>query len=70
MFEDIHALVEFAEAGSIARAASRLHRTPSAVTRQMQRLEAALGAQLLDRSVKPPRLTRWAFGSWNRAAMC
>jgi DNA-binding transcriptional LysR family regulator len=57
MFEDIHALVEFAEAGSIARAARRLHRTPSAITRQMQRLEAELGAQLLDRSVKPPRLT-------------
>jgi DNA-binding transcriptional LysR family regulator len=57
MFEDIHALVEFADAGSIARAASRLHRTPSAITRQMQRLEAELGAQLLDRSVKPPRLT-------------
>lgn len=57
MFEDIHALVEFAEAGSIARAAGRLHRTPSAITRQMQRLEAELGAQLLDRSVKPPRLT-------------
>ena len=57
MFEDIHALVEFAEAGSIARAANRLHRTPSAITRQMQRREAELGAQLLDRSVKPPRLT-------------
>src|SRR5262249_25890941 len=57
MFEDIHALVEFAEAGSIARAAGRLHRTPSAITRQMQRLEEQLGAQLLDRSVKPPRLT-------------
>ena len=57
MFEDIHALVEFAEAGSIARAASRLYRTPSAITRQLQRLEAELGAQLLDRSVKPPRLT-------------
>src|SRR5215469_15454303 len=57
MFEDIHALVEFSEAGSIARAASRLHRTASAITRQMQRLEAELGAQLLDRSVKPPRLT-------------
>ena len=57
MFEDIHALVEFSEAGSIARAASRLHRTASAITRQLQRLEAELGAQLLDRSVKPPRLT-------------
>src|SRR5215467_1746633 len=57
MLDDIHALVQFAEAGSVIRAAERLHRTPSAVTRQVQRLEAALGAQLLDRTVKPPRLT-------------
>ena len=57
MFEDIHALVEFVDAGSIARAAIRLYRTPSAITRQLQRLEAELGGQLLDRTVKPPRLT-------------
>jgi len=56
MFEDLRALVEFAHAGSIAGAADRLFRTPSAITRQVQRLEAALGAELLDRSVKPPRL--------------
>ena len=56
MFDDLHALVEFAQAGSIAGAAGRLYRTPSAITRQLQRLEAALGAELLDRSVKPPRL--------------
>jgi DNA-binding transcriptional LysR family regulator len=49
--------VQFAESGSVVRAASRLHRTPSAVTRQVQRLEAVLGATLLDRSVRPPRLT-------------
>jgi DNA-binding transcriptional LysR family regulator len=56
MLEDLRALVEFADAGSIAGAAARLFRTPSAITRQVQRLEAALGAELLDRSVKPPRL--------------
>jgi DNA-binding transcriptional LysR family regulator len=56
MFDDLRALVEVAQAGSIARAADRLFRTPSAITRQVQRLEAALGAELLDRSVKPPRL--------------
>jgi DNA-binding transcriptional LysR family regulator len=56
MLDDLRALVEFAQAGSIAGAADRLFRTPSAITRQMQRLEAALGAELLDRSVKPPRL--------------
>jgi DNA-binding transcriptional LysR family regulator len=57
MLEDVHAFVEFAEAGSVARAADRLCRTPSAVTRQIQRLEATLGAELLNRTVKPPRLT-------------
>ena len=56
MLDDLHALVEFAQAGSIAGAADRLYRTPSAITRQLQRLEAALGAELLDRSVRPPRL--------------
>src|SRR5215475_3485093 len=56
VLDDLHALVEFAQAGSMAGAANRLFRTPSAVTRQLQRLEAALGAELLDRSVKPPRL--------------
>lgn len=56
MLDDIRALVHFAEMGSVVRAAGRLHRTPSAVTRQIQRLELALGAELLDRSVKPPRL--------------
>lgn len=56
MLDDLRALVEFAQAGSIAAAANRLFRTPSAITRQVQRLENALGAELLDRSVKPPRL--------------
>jgi DNA-binding transcriptional LysR family regulator len=56
LLDDLRALVEFAQAGSIVAAADRLYRTPSAVTRQVQRLEAALGAELLDRSVKPPRL--------------
>src|SRR6201990_2477893 len=56
MFDELRALVEFAQAGSIARPADRLFRTPSAITRQVQRLEPALGAELLDRSVKPPRL--------------
>src|SRR5437762_4200147 len=52
----MRAAVGFAQAGSIARAADRRFRPPSAITRQLQRLEAAFGAELLDRSVKPPRL--------------
>jgi len=55
LLEDLRALVEFARPGPIAGAADRLFQTPS-VTRQVQRLEAALGAELLDRSLKPPRL--------------
>ena len=35
---------------SIAGAAERLFRTPSAITRQLQRLEAELGVELLDRA--------------------
>ncbi len=56
MLDDLRALVEFAHAGSIAGAAGRLYRTPSLLPGKLQRLEAALGAELLDRSVKPPRL--------------
>ena len=43
MLDDLRALVEFAQAGSIAGAADRLYRTPSAITRQLQRLEAESG---------------------------
>jgi DNA-binding transcriptional LysR family regulator len=56
MLEDLRALVEIAHAGPITDAADRLFRTPSAITRQVQRPEAALGAELFGRLVKPPRL--------------
>ena len=45
LLDDLRALVEFAQAGFIAGATDRLYRTPSAITRQLQRLEAALGAR-------------------------
>ena len=45
LLDDLRALVEFAQAGFIAGAADRLYRTPSGITRQLQRLEAALGAR-------------------------
>src|ERR1041385_3151289 len=56
VLDDLRALVEFAQAGSIAGAADRLCRAPSAIPRQLQRLEAELGAELRDRTTKPPRL--------------
>src|ERR1700737_3935314 len=56
MLDDLRALVEFAQAGSITGAADRLYRPPSAITRKMQRLEAALGGWFPGPSGKPPRL--------------
>ncbi len=58
MLDEIRAFVVLAEAGSLQRAAERLCLTPSAVTRQIQRLEAGLKIRLLDRRVKPGRITR------------
>ncbi|HMA01711.1 MAG TPA: LysR family transcriptional regulator, partial [Gemmatimonadaceae bacterium] len=58
MLDEIRTFVVLAEAGSLQRAAERLFLTPSAVTRQIQRLEATLKMPLLDRRVKPARITR------------
>src|SRR5690348_10568028 len=57
MFSELKALVAFAEAGSMDRAARDLQLTPSALSRRIQRLEAELGAVLVDRHHKPPKLT-------------
>jgi DNA-binding transcriptional LysR family regulator len=58
MLEEIRTFVVLAESGSLLRASERLFLTPSAVTRQIQRLEAVLKTSLLDRRVKPGRITR------------
>jgi DNA-binding transcriptional LysR family regulator len=58
MLDEMRTFVVLAESGSLQRAAERLFLTPSAVTRQIQRLEAALQTSLLDRRVKPGRITR------------
>lgn len=57
MLEELRTLVLFAEEGSIQKVARRLPLTQPAVTRQIQRLEDMLAAELLDRRQKPPRLT-------------
>ncbi len=54
---DIRALVAVVETGSLAHAAVKLGLTQPAVTRRIQRLEDSLGVQLLDRDVKPARVT-------------
>ena len=58
MLDEMRAFVVLVESGSLQRAAERLFLTPSAVIRQIERLEAALKTPLLDRRVKPARITR------------
>ncbi len=45
--ELLRTLLAFAEGGSLARAAMAVNRSPSAVTAQMQRLEALIGERIL-----------------------
>jgi DNA-binding transcriptional LysR family regulator len=53
----LRTFVAFADSGSLARAADSVGRTPSAVTAQMQRLEAQIGAPLLEASGRGRTLT-------------
>jgi DNA-binding transcriptional LysR family regulator len=55
--EDIEAFVAVTEHGSVSRAAERLRLAQPVVSRRVQRLEAALGVELLDRSTRPSALT-------------
>lgn len=56
-FAAIRALVLAAESGSLTDAARRLGLTPSAVSKQLSRLEEALGARLLERTTRRVRPT-------------
>lgn len=53
----LETLLAIAEAGSFAAAAERVGVTQSAVSMQMQALEAALGVELFDRARRPPVLS-------------
>lgn len=50
-------LLAIAQTGSFARAAAKVALTPSAVSQQIQALEAEVGATLFDRQSRPPSLT-------------
>jgi DNA-binding transcriptional LysR family regulator len=54
---ELRYFLEVARAGSIRAAADRLHIAPSAVSRQIQRLEKDLGARLLERRARGVILT-------------
>lgn len=57
LLPDLAVLVTVIEAGSFSAAARQQGATPSAVSRQIARLEAALGLTLLERSTRRLRLT-------------
>src|ERR1700733_12949113 len=46
----LHTFTEIVEHGSYTRAAARVHRTQSAVSMQVRRLEALLGCRLFERT--------------------
>lgn len=54
----LRTLVAVSETGSFTRAAEQVHRTQSAVSMQMKRLEETVGKPLLERDRKQTRLTR------------
>ncbi|WP_306224545.1 LysR family transcriptional regulator [Bosea beijingensis] len=57
-FRGLEALVAFVEAGSIAKAAEQLDRTPPQIGRLLNALEAELGFTVFDRRSKPLALTK------------
>ena len=56
-FAGIQAFVSVAERGGFNKAASELHITQTALTRRVQKLEAYLGLQLLERTTRSVALT-------------
>lgn len=55
--DQLRTLVAIADAGSFTRAADEVHKTQSAVSMQMKRLEETLGRQLFEKDGRLSRLT-------------
>jgi DNA-binding transcriptional LysR family regulator len=53
----LRSFVAIAESGALARAAERVHRTPSALSVQLRQLEATVSARLLERTTRRVALT-------------
>jgi DNA-binding transcriptional LysR family regulator len=66
-FDAIRALVLAVDSGSLTHAAKRLGVTPSAVSRQISRLEDALSAKLLERTTRKLRATAAGLALVERA---
>jgi DNA-binding transcriptional LysR family regulator len=53
----LQSFAAIAQAGSVTRAAQRVHRTQSAVSLHLRQLEASLGARLVERTTRSLKLT-------------
>ena len=65
--EDLRSFVALIAHGSLTGAAAHLRVTQPAITRRIQRLEKSMGGSLLDRSVKPARLSTLGMRVYERA---
>ena len=61
--EQWRALIAVVDAGGYAQAAEALHKSQSAVTYAVQKLEEQLGSELFDRSGYRPVLSEAALGT-------
>jgi DNA-binding transcriptional LysR family regulator len=59
--DDLRGFVAVAELGSFHAAADALHLSQPALTRRIQKLEATLGVQLIDRDTRQLRLSSVGF---------
>jgi DNA-binding transcriptional LysR family regulator len=66
LLPDMAAFVLVVERGSFSAAARQLGMTPSAISRQVARLESALGVRLLERSTRQLRLTEVGHATLQR----
>ncbi len=65
--DDLRAFVALIAHGALGRAAVQMRLTQPAMSRRIQRLEAAIGGALLDRSVKPARVSALGRRVYERA---
>ena len=63
----LQTLVAFADTGSFALAAERVHLTPAAVGQQMKSLEGEVGRQLFNRDTRVPTLNAHGIAMVSRA---
>ncbi|RFU45469.1 LysR family transcriptional regulator [Paraburkholderia sp. DHOC27] len=68
MIDELKSFMAVVEEASLTRAAQKLCVTQSTISKRIQRLEEALGAQLFDRDSKPPRPTALAHRVQEHAA--